>query len=201
MSHEPEKKHPSLTRDHILQAASELVMSEGGSALTLDAVAKSAGISKGGLLYHFPSKEALILGMIDARHQWLKKLITEEKSQLADPGAPGAWHRALVLVGFKTFIACNDLTAGMLAAVAQDQSLVERIQLGLSELTLICQQDGIPRAVSTLILSTLDGIKMHRVIGLPLPSSEEIDELRDLLLHLIDQATFVTSTSNPRKPA
>ncbi|MEN9308893.1 MAG: hypothetical protein RL173_2825, partial [Fibrobacterota bacterium] len=60
---EPEKKHPSLTRDHILQATATLVLAEGPSALTLEAAAKASGISKGGLLYHFPSKEALILGL------------------------------------------------------------------------------------------------------------------------------------------
>jgi AcrR family transcriptional regulator len=43
------------------------VVEAGATHLTLDAVAKSAGVSKGGLLYHFPSKEALLEGML-ARH-------------------------------------------------------------------------------------------------------------------------------------
>jgi AcrR family transcriptional regulator len=40
------------------------VVEEGVSGMTLEAVAREAGVSKGGLLYHFPSKEALIGGMI-----------------------------------------------------------------------------------------------------------------------------------------
>jgi AcrR family transcriptional regulator len=32
--------------------------------MTLEAVAREADVSKGGLLYHFPSKEALISGMV-----------------------------------------------------------------------------------------------------------------------------------------
>jgi Transcriptional regulator len=32
--------------------------------MTLEAVAARANVSKGGLLYHFPSKDALVLGMV-----------------------------------------------------------------------------------------------------------------------------------------
>lgn len=54
-------------RDRLLDAAERVVVESGATHLTLDAVAKSAGVSKGGLLYHFPSKEALLAGMV-ARH-------------------------------------------------------------------------------------------------------------------------------------
>lgn len=33
--------------------------------LTLDAVSKRSGISKGGLIHHFPTKEALVEGVVD----------------------------------------------------------------------------------------------------------------------------------------
>jgi AcrR family transcriptional regulator len=54
-------------RDRLLDAAERLVAEMGAGHLTLDAVAKFAGVSKGGLLYHFPSKESLLEGML-ARH-------------------------------------------------------------------------------------------------------------------------------------
>jgi AcrR family transcriptional regulator len=54
-------------RERLLDAAERVVAESGATHLTLDAVAKSAGVSKGGLLYHFPSKEALLEGML-SRH-------------------------------------------------------------------------------------------------------------------------------------
>jgi AcrR family transcriptional regulator len=54
-------------RERLLDAAERVVAESGAKHLTLDAVAKSAGVSKGGLLYHFPSKEALLQGML-VRH-------------------------------------------------------------------------------------------------------------------------------------
>jgi AcrR family transcriptional regulator len=52
------------TREAILRAAGRVVVEEGVSGMTLEAVACEAGVSKGGLLYRFPSKEALIASMI-----------------------------------------------------------------------------------------------------------------------------------------
>jgi AcrR family transcriptional regulator len=54
---------PSL-RDQVLDAAVELLDREGGADITLDAVAKIAGLTKGGVMYHFPTKEDLVIAVI-----------------------------------------------------------------------------------------------------------------------------------------
>lgn len=56
---------PPHAREKVLDAAETLLISEGERATTLDAVARAAGVSKGGLLYHFGSKEALEAGLIE----------------------------------------------------------------------------------------------------------------------------------------
>lgn len=53
------------TRDRIIDAFAQLLGENGERAATLDAVAAAAGVSKGGLLYHFGSKEALIEGVLE----------------------------------------------------------------------------------------------------------------------------------------
>ncbi len=52
------------TRGTVLDAAERVVRERGAARLTLDEVAAAAGLSKGGLLYHFASKEALIEAMV-----------------------------------------------------------------------------------------------------------------------------------------
>ncbi|MEV4171067.1 MULTISPECIES: TetR/AcrR family transcriptional regulator [unclassified Nonomuraea] len=54
-----------MRRDELLDAAEDLLCDLGSGALTLAAVADRAGVSKGGLLYHYGSKEALIKGMVE----------------------------------------------------------------------------------------------------------------------------------------
>src|SRR5262245_31273340 len=51
-------------RDRLLDAAEAVVVRQGIGNLTLEAVAAEAGMSKGGLLHHFPSKDRLIEGMV-----------------------------------------------------------------------------------------------------------------------------------------
>ena len=52
-----------LVHERILDAAEELICTRGIAGFTLDGVAQAAGVSKGGLLYHFRSKDSLISGM------------------------------------------------------------------------------------------------------------------------------------------
>ncbi|MFI6323986.1 TetR/AcrR family transcriptional regulator [Nonomuraea sp. NPDC050556] len=54
-----------MRRDELLDAAESVLCDQGSDSLTLAAVADRAGVSKGGLLYHFNSKEALIKGMVE----------------------------------------------------------------------------------------------------------------------------------------
>ena len=56
---------PSVpTRDRPLDAFEQLLVEGGERSATLDAVAAAAAVSKGGLLYHFGSKDALINGVL-----------------------------------------------------------------------------------------------------------------------------------------
>ncbi len=54
----------ATTRDRILEALKAVLVRDGSTAVTLEAVAAEAGVSKGGLLYHFRSKEALLDGLL-----------------------------------------------------------------------------------------------------------------------------------------
>ena len=53
------------SRKKILAAAAELATESGPGSLSLDAVASRAGVSKGGLLYNFPTKAKLMQGLVE----------------------------------------------------------------------------------------------------------------------------------------
>lgn len=54
----------TIDRDKVLDAAEAVVTRTGASGLTIDAVAREAGITKGGVQYCFGSKDNLIAAMI-----------------------------------------------------------------------------------------------------------------------------------------
>ena len=59
------KKQPDVLRPQLLQAAAQLALESGLRAVTLDAVAARAGVSKGGLQHHFRNKQALLDALFD----------------------------------------------------------------------------------------------------------------------------------------
>jgi len=59
------KKQPDIVRHDLLHSAITLAAREGVSALALHQVAEAAGVTKGGLLHHFPSKQHLLDALVD----------------------------------------------------------------------------------------------------------------------------------------
>jgi AcrR family transcriptional regulator len=57
-------RQKTIDRDKVLEAAESIVASQGAAALTIDAVAQAAGISKGGVQSCFGNKEALVDAML-----------------------------------------------------------------------------------------------------------------------------------------
>jgi AcrR family transcriptional regulator len=76
------------TRDRIVSAASTLFYSEGIRAVSVDAVAEKAGITKRTLYYHFDSKDDLIAAYLDRRDQpnlaLFKRWFSETEGDVAD---------------------------------------------------------------------------------------------------------------------
>lgn len=56
---------PTIDRDKVLDLAEAILLTDGTGALTIDAVAKAAGTSKGGIQSRFGTKDALIGAMIE----------------------------------------------------------------------------------------------------------------------------------------
>lgn len=61
----PRKYKRGSGRERVLDAYVSILRQEGESAATLDEVAHRAEISKGGLLHHFGSKDALLEGLLE----------------------------------------------------------------------------------------------------------------------------------------
>lgn len=140
----------------ILNAASRVVSEHGIFNLTLEAAAKEAGISKGGLLYHFPSKEALVKGMVDHLTNNYREKIAGNAS--ADPNDVGKWIRSYVDVTFNQTYQNKDMNSGLLAAKAVNEQLLDPIRDLYSEWQEEIENDGIDPTKATIIRLATDGI-------------------------------------------
>lgn len=137
------------TRDRILSAYEELLINEGPRGATMDAVIALAGVSKGGLLYHFKNKEALAAALI-AR---LEELAAEDmRSMSADPEGPSRYLvRESVYVGSALDRALIGVVRLAQASDPEASALLKRIHRGWMDLVLAeVGQPTIARAIVLL---------------------------------------------------
>ena len=100
---------PPRARRRVLDAFEELILGDGERAATLDAIAAAAGVSKGGLLYHFGTKEDLVTGLV-ARME--DHLAADIDAMLAAPEGPVSYY-------LRTSVMLDDSLAHSLTAIAR----------------------------------------------------------------------------------
>ena len=81
------------TKARIIDAAGEVVLRDGVARLTLDAAAAEAGLSKGGVLYHFPTRDALVAGMVE---KIIREFDEDIDQRVNGDSGPGSFTRAYI---------------------------------------------------------------------------------------------------------
>ncbi|MDW7670427.1 MAG: TetR/AcrR family transcriptional regulator [Bacillota bacterium] len=166
----------SDTKERVLAFARKIILEKGVNHFTLEEVAKQAGISKGGLLYHFPTKEELIKVML---HQYMRDLDS-------GIGVSGEDNDKQVVV--KAILAgilrtgqdtCEyeKNSAGMLAAVVMNKDLMapirEHHQKWMKQ-TMSCDDPEL----AYILFFALAGIRFSTMLGL----NELTDEMHQNVL-------------------
>ncbi|MGV9674436.1 TetR/AcrR family transcriptional regulator [Nocardia sp. NPDC003482] len=162
----------TTTRDRILDALETLLVDRGMSQVTLENVAATAGISKGGLLYHFKSKDALLAGLV-------RRLGDRTAEQLAQARAQGRsvaeWYLqtpnldndsdALELALYRSMVAAMRTVEG-----PQDDE-DDEVRGALTEV-MSSWNDGLTDELDDPVRADLirlvgDGVYLRALLGLP----------------------------------
>jgi AcrR family transcriptional regulator len=178
------RRAPGETRDNLLDAAARLLLRD-PSKLTLDAVAEEAGVSKGGLLYHFSSKAQLLDAVVD---RW-EAGFEEEIDAIADPG-PGGWTRAYVDVTAKDFDdpKVRGIDSGIIAALALHPERLETVRARYVAKQERVEADGIDAVDATIVRLATDGLWFAELLDLGPPHGE----LREAVLERLRGLTRET---------
>ncbi|RUO23493.1 TetR/AcrR family transcriptional regulator [Aliidiomarina iranensis] len=151
-------------RDYILKQAELLVQEQGASNLTFDSLTEKTGISKGGLLYHFASKEALIVAMLE-RYIGMREARTEELINEGISG-PNAEIKAVILGELNVPQSMLAVDSAIIAAAANNPALLEPVKHKFEELwaTLNASESGGARAQA--VWKAAVGDRLLRQFGL-----------------------------------
>ncbi|MFD0414414.1 TetR/AcrR family transcriptional regulator [Streptomyces sp. NPDC127108] len=181
-------------RNRLLNAAERLLVKQGVDAIRLDAVAAEAGVSKGGLLYHFPTKLALVQGVVE-------RLADRFEEVLPGPDAPpGAFARAWLDASIPADAPEGEATASdsvpvALLAAANGPEVLDILQERYRTWQARLEQDGLPPGVATLVRMAVDGWWTARLLGLADPKGEDHRRLRRLLTDLTEEPGLPEQTT------
>jgi AcrR family transcriptional regulator len=178
----------AATRDRLLQATSHIIQTQGVERLTLDAVAKEAQVSKGGLLYHFASKEALVLGVIQYLMDDFDAAIAHELAQDNAPDSPGRWLRAYVKATFNYNSLPTTLISNLLSAVTLNPELLKPVQSQYDVWQQKLQASGLDPVRASLVRLAADGLGTSELFGMALPNESLRQQLLEMLLAMIQEA-------------
>lgn len=168
-------------RDLILDAAEAVVIECGAAHLTLDAVAARAKVSKGGLLYHFRSKDSLLEGMIQRCVQEFEAEAAETRKAFTRGAA--AYLKAHLKTSCEGCGSARQVGAAMLAAVGNNPKLLRPVLAFYQALfdTLTKNHRNVPRAAIALLASK--GLWLLETLNLsPLSARQRKDVVKEMLL-------------------
>lgn len=173
-------------RDRVLDAAEAVVLRLGATGLTLEAVAAEAGVSKGGLLHHFPTKDRLIEAMVSRCAENWRTCATDRYERM-EPG-PGRMARALLdqLADAQEWTEqCKRSSSAVFAALAQNPNLIEPMRVVYGDLRDRLAQDGLTPGVGETVIAAMDGLWLYRVLGLATVDQQLMNHIRRTLAPLI----------------
>ena len=189
-------KARSATRRKILQAAGQVVMDRGVESLTLDAVAKQAEISKGGLLYHFPNKNALIVNLAEQLLQDFEAALQSEFEQDDAPGTPGQWIRAYVRSTERMSQESLALIARLSSVLIEmPPELLQAMKAYEQRLHQHLESDGLDPIQARIIQLAIDGLWFSEVFQMAVPNEERRAQVVETLLAMTRSPTGASHVS------
>jgi len=187
------------TRELIFEACSRILRREGLTNLTLDAVSEEAGLSKGGLLYHFPSKETLIEGLFEYHNDKFETRLQELAEEEGDE--PGAWLRAYTRASIEQITDSDNasLYASLFAAEEKYASAHQLMRRKYVDWQQRIESSRLDPTWATLVRLAVDGlwfVEMHKYAP---PNEARRQEIIKLILSLTRNASphSVTNEQSP----
>lgn len=181
----PKRRSAANSRDSILDAAQQVALREGSAHLTIDAVARESGLSKGGVLYHFPSKEALLEAMVERLAEALAQIVEERRPAHEDRRCP-TLHALLDASASMERLHSQAPTA-LLAAAAERPELLAPIRAELERYRVCMEAETADPDLAMLLWAAADGLMFQLLIGVAPFAQERQPQLVARLHDLADR--------------
>jgi AcrR family transcriptional regulator len=175
------------TRERVLQAAEDVVLRDGVACLTLEKAAARAGLSKGGVLYHFRTKDALVAAMVDRLADRFDEGLRAHRGLRP---AAGDFARAYVEECFAEPVTADELRvervgAAVLAAIASQPELLEPLRAAFAGWQREIERDSADPVTATIARFAADGMWLCELFGIDALTPAMRDAVRAAVLRMV----------------
>lgn len=154
-------RKPIITRERLLEVAEDIVRREGAAGLTIEALAKAASVSKGGVQYSFSSKDELVRALTERWTRGFDELLGETEGL-----APADFVRSYISAMRSSQGALNAKMAGLMIAYIQNpQNMAETREWYRSMFKRLEDGAGDAQAARVAFLA-VEGLFMLRIAGI-----------------------------------
>ena len=168
------------TRDAAIQAALTIITRDGHGRLTIDAIARESGISKGGVLHQFRTKEAVLKALLEYQIAKGDATFQRRLSELRDDHAQpvlGAQISSLRVAASQP----TSTTFALAGAVGDNPDLLEGIRRAEGERVEQMKDEADDPRMALIRWSAAKGLALAAILGICPLSEAERDSLFDFL--------------------
>ncbi|SIR80680.1 transcriptional regulator, TetR family [Janthinobacterium sp. TND4EL3] len=174
-------------KQRLIDVAAEIVSTQGVQALTLEGVAAAAGVTKGGLIYHFKTKDDLLEAVVKAMlEDWGQR--NRAKAILAG-NSSGDLLRAMIDDTLDMKPGEKQLMSNLLAAASNYPHLLGPVRDLYDHLYSDFANSGPHNGTALVIAAALDGILMLQLLDFHRFNEHERNAIRLALYTLAKQLT------------
>ncbi|MGA6204310.1 TetR family transcriptional regulator [Nocardia testacea] len=173
------------TRLAVLEAA-ERMFAERGARVSLSDIATAAGVTKGGLMHHFPNRGALLAGVTE---HLIAKVWAEVHEQIdLSENRPGKFTRGYVraLTSGSESVTRAFSPTGLLVALGSARDLEELFAADARRLHEAFAADGLAAATTSVIRFAAEGLAT--AADSPYLTAEQLETARAELLAMTESA-------------
>jgi AcrR family transcriptional regulator len=188
------------SRETILQAAEEIVARLGPAYLTLETAANEAKVSKGGLFYHFRSKEALLEAMIRRSMQ----LLESERNKVAESltGERNGKMKASIIGTLRHLEGQRPVLTAVVAAIANDPKLVEPMRESFqNEFQGLCMELNLRMEDVAVLFLASQGLLLMELLNLSFLTPSQIRQVTQRMLQLVEEFDRPNASGSSSSPA
>lgn len=188
---------PPKARQKVLETAQRLVAGRGAGCLTFEELAQESGVSRGGITYHFPTKDHLLRALLQHDlEQW-----QEEEIRLAPADTDTCTAKVIANIRAATQLKPEHrrFVSGMLSAAMLDPSLLDPVRCFHNEriADLEWTDTDLQRFVLRLAADGLFWLEMFQCYEFPLPVRKRLVQMMEKMAR--DLADDETKPSAPVK--